>query len=166
MTDWDPEAWTRNLIADMRAHGGRPSSGPMAGKPRWAPTSKGAKSGEDRIAVVTYHREGQWLVDRRLEVAALPRTLPGTTTCSANPDATVEVDNQLVPVRAREATGDERDRLWNEHVAQLPEFGEYPEEDRSGDPDARPRAKELIGETRGSPDRGGRTRPNARAICS
>ena len=33
MTDWDPEAWTRSLIADMRAHGGRPSSGPMAGKP-------------------------------------------------------------------------------------------------------------------------------------
>jgi Cdc6-like AAA superfamily ATPase len=38
----------------------------------------------------------------------------------------IEVDNQIVPVRAREATGDERDRLWNEHVAQLPEFGEYP----------------------------------------
>ena len=25
-----------------------------------------------------------------------------------------------------EATGAERDRLWNDHVAQLPEFGEYP----------------------------------------
>ena len=44
----------------------------------------------------------------------------------ANPDASIEVDNQVVAVRAREATGEERDRLWNEHVAQLPEFGEYP----------------------------------------
>ena len=40
MHDWDPEAWTRNLIADMRAHDGRPSSGPMAGKPLMILTSR------------------------------------------------------------------------------------------------------------------------------
>ena len=63
MTEWDPEAWTRNLIADMRAHGGRPSSGPMAGKPLMILTSKGAKTGEERTAIVTYHREGdRWAI--------------------------------------------------------------------------------------------------------
>jgi deazaflavin-dependent oxidoreductase (nitroreductase family) len=44
----------------------------------------------------------------------------------ANPETTIEVDNRQVRVRATEATGAERDRLWNDHVAALPEFGEYP----------------------------------------
>ena len=35
MTDWDPDAWTRNMIADLRANGGTPSSGPLqAGRSR------------------------------------------------------------------------------------------------------------------------------------
>jgi F420H(2)-dependent quinone reductase len=44
----------------------------------------------------------------------------------AHPETTIEVDNEQVRVRATEATGPERDRLWNDHVKELPEFGEYP----------------------------------------
>ena len=39
---------------------------------------------------------------------------------------TIEVDNEQVPVHAVITSGPERDRLWNDHVAALPEFGEYP----------------------------------------
>jgi len=125
MTDWDPEAWTRNLIADMRAHGGRPSSGPMAGKTLMILTTKGAKSGEDRTAIVTYHRDGdRWVI--AASKSGAPTHPAWYHNLIAHPDATVEVDNQVLPVRAREATGEERDRLWNDHVAELPEFGEYP----------------------------------------
>ena len=62
---WDVDTWTRDLIADMRAHGGRPSeaSGWAAGKPFLILTSKGAKSGEDRTAITTYHKDGdRWAV--------------------------------------------------------------------------------------------------------
>ena len=58
MTDWDPDAWTRNMIADLRANGGTPSSGPLAGRPLAIMTTKGAKTGQDRTAIVTYHRDG------------------------------------------------------------------------------------------------------------
>jgi hypothetical protein len=68
MADWDPEAWTRNLIADMRAHGGVPSSGPMAGETLLILTSTGAKSGEERRSSPPPR-------------AGRTRTLPGTTTC-------------------------------------------------------------------------------------
>jgi deazaflavin-dependent oxidoreductase (nitroreductase family) len=125
MSDLDPKAWTRNLIADMRAHGGRPSSGPMAGKPLLVLTTTGAKSGESRTAIVTYHMDGN-----RYAIAASKSGAPTNPAWYHNlvtrPEATVEVDNQTFKVRARETSGADRDRLWNEHVAQFPEFGEYP----------------------------------------
>lgn len=124
---FDREAWTTNLIADMRAHGGRPSeaSGWAAGKPFVILTSKGAKSGEDRVAITTYHKDGdRWVI--AASKGGAPEHPQWYWNLKAHPDTTIEVDNQVVPVRAIEATGAERDRLWNDHVAQLPEFAEYP----------------------------------------
>jgi deazaflavin-dependent oxidoreductase (nitroreductase family) len=124
---WDPSAWTRDLIADMRAHGGRPSeaSGWAAGKPFAILTTKGAKSGKDRTAITTYHMDGdRWVI--AASKGGADEHPQWYWNLKAHPDATIEVDNELVPVHAVEATGAERDRLWNDHVAQLPEFGEYP----------------------------------------
>ena len=125
MADWDPEAWTRNLIADMRAHGGRPSSGPMAGKTLMVLTSKGAKTGESRTAVVTYHKDGdRWAI--AASKGGADEHPQWYHNVRANPDVTIEVDNQVVEARASEATGAERDRLWDDHVRALPWFGDYP----------------------------------------
>ncbi|MEA2549384.1 MAG: hypothetical protein QOE42_1982 [Chloroflexota bacterium] len=125
MTDWDPEAWTRSLIADMREHGGRPSSGPMAGKPLIVLTSKGAKTGEPRTAIVTYHKDGdRWAI--AASKGGDPKDPQWFHNLEAHPDVTIEVDNEKVPVHAVITSGSERDRLWNDHVAALPEFGEYP----------------------------------------
>jgi deazaflavin-dependent oxidoreductase (nitroreductase family) len=125
MTDWDPEAWTRSLIADMREHGGQPSSGPMAGKPLIVLTSIGAKSGEPRTAIVTYHKDGdRWAI--AASKGGDPKDPQWFHNLEAHPDVTIEVDNEQVPVHAVITSGAERDRLWNDHVAALPEFGEYP----------------------------------------
>jgi deazaflavin-dependent oxidoreductase (nitroreductase family) len=125
MTDWDPEAWTRSLIADMREHGGRPSSGPMAGKPLIVLTSIGAKTGEPRTAIVTYHKDGdRWAI--AASKGGDPKDPQWFHNLEAHPDVTIEVDNEKVPVHAVVTHGAERDRLWNDHVAALPEFGEYP----------------------------------------
>ena len=125
MADWDPEDWTRNLIADMRAHGGRPASGPMAGKPLAILTTTGAKTGEPRTAIVTYHEEGgRWAI--AASKGGAPAHPAWFRNLEAHPEAVIEVDNRTVPVRATIVTGPERDRLWNDHVAALPEFGEYP----------------------------------------
>lgn len=58
MTDFDPEAFENTLIADMRAHGGAVATGPLAGHPLMILTSRGAKSGEPRRAVLTFSRDG------------------------------------------------------------------------------------------------------------
>ena len=58
MTDLDRDAWTRNTMADLRANGGTPSFGPLKGRPLAIMTSKGAKSGQERTVIVTYHRDG------------------------------------------------------------------------------------------------------------
>ena len=124
--NWDPEAWTRDLIADMRAHGGRPSSGPLAGENLLILTSTGAKSGEPRTAIVNYHRDGdRWVIAASKGGADTdPAWLANL---AAHPDVTIEVDNEDVPVHATiQASGSERDRLWDDHVRELPKFGDYP----------------------------------------
>ena len=121
MTDWDPDAWTRTLIADMREHGGRPSSGPMAGKPLAILTSTGARSGEARQAIVTYHKDGdRWVI--AASKGGDPKHPAWFHNLEVHPDVTIEVDNQTVPVRAVVTDGAERDRLWNDHVAALPKL--------------------------------------------
>jgi deazaflavin-dependent oxidoreductase (nitroreductase family) len=125
MTDWDPESFTKALIEDMRAHGGRAASGPMAGHPLMILTTKGARTGAQRTAIVTYHMEGdRWVIAGSKSGA--PTHPAWYHNLVANPDVTVEVDNETFPARATDTRGAERDRLWNDHVAELPAFGEYP----------------------------------------
>ena len=125
MTDWDPAAFTRALIEDMRAHGGRPASGPLAGKPLMILTTTGARTGKPRPVIVTYHKEGDRYVIAASKSGA-PTHPAWYHNLVAHPEATAEIDNRPVKVRATDTSGGERDRLWNDHVAVLPEFGEYP----------------------------------------
>ena len=125
MSEPELDDWTKSLIADMRAHGGRPSQGWAAGKTFMILTSKGAKTGKDRIAITTYHKDGNhWVI--AASKGGADEHPQWYHNLKANPEAMIEVDNEIVPVRASEATGPERDRLWEDHVAELPEFGEYP----------------------------------------
>ena len=59
MADWDPEAFTRGLLADLRANAGRATSGPMAGRALLILTTTGARTGEPRTAILAYTRDGQ-----------------------------------------------------------------------------------------------------------
>jgi deazaflavin-dependent oxidoreductase (nitroreductase family) len=129
MTDWDPDAWTRNMIADLRANGGTPSSGPLAGRPLAIMTSKGAKTGEDRTAIVTYHRDGDAFVIAATKGGAEEHPA-WYHNLVANPEVTFEAASETIPVVAREATGDERQRRYDEHARQYPEFAAYPSKTR------------------------------------
>ena len=127
MTDWDPEAFTRNLIEDMRANGGVPSSGMFAGRKLLILTTKGAKSGEPRTAVLAYRNDGDaWSISA--SKGGAPVHPAWLRNLEANPDeVTIEVNNEVLPVRPRiELEGPERDRLWEAHVDEMPGFGEYP----------------------------------------
>lgn len=126
MTDFDPEAWTRNLMADMRAHGGVPTSGPFNGRQLVILTTTGARTGEPRTAILAYRKEGDRIVIAGSKGGA-PTDPAWVHNLKAQPVATAEVNNEVFEVAATiEAGGPERDRLWAAHVAEMPGFGEYP----------------------------------------
>jgi deazaflavin-dependent oxidoreductase (nitroreductase family) len=119
------EAFTQNLIADMRAHGGEVTSGPMAGRPLMILTTRGARSGEERAAIVTYTRDG----DRYVIAASMsgaPTNPAWYYNLLAHPEAMVEAGGKTFKVRATVASGAERDRLYAQHAAERPEFRDYP----------------------------------------
>ena len=120
----DYEAFTRNLIAEIRTTG-KVSSGPMAGRPLMVLTTLGAKSGAERTAVITYTRDGDRYVVAASKSGA--PTNPGWYhNLLANPEATVEAGGETFRVRATQATGAERQRLYDQHAQERPEFRDYP----------------------------------------
>jgi deazaflavin-dependent oxidoreductase (nitroreductase family) len=125
MTDWDPEAFTRALIADVRENG-RPTSGPMAGRPLMVLTTTGAKTGEPRTVVVTFTRDGDAYVVAGSKSGA-PTDPYWFRNLRSNPQVKVEADRQAFEARATEVEGADREQLWDRHVAERPEFAEYPE---------------------------------------
>src|SRR5437762_5390716 len=125
MTTVDYNDFTRHLMDDIRQHGG-PTSGPMAGRPLMILTTSGAKTGEPRSAVVTYTRDGDAYVIAASKSGA-PTNPAWYHNLVANPAATVETDGETFGVTARVTEGAERDRLWDRHAAERPEFREYPQ---------------------------------------
>jgi F420H(2)-dependent quinone reductase len=71
----------------------------------------GRSSGRERVAILGYHPDGENIV-----TVAMNGWMEGDPAwwlnLKANPDATIELKGETLQVRAREAEGDERDRLW------------------------------------------------------
>lgn len=120
----DYEAFTRDLKADLRANG-RPTSGPMEGRPLMILTSTGARTGVEHEAVVNYLRDGDDFIIAGTKSGA-PSHPAWYHNLRANPVATVEADGEKFRARATIAEGDDRDRLWDQIVTEFPYFGEYP----------------------------------------
>jgi deazaflavin-dependent oxidoreductase (nitroreductase family) len=119
----DYEAFERQLKADIRANG-RPTSGYFEGQRLLILTTKGAKSGQDREAIVNYSQDGERLVIVASKSGA-PTNPDWYHNLLANPEANVEAE-EAFRVRATEVTGSERDRLYEQHAAEHPQFKEYP----------------------------------------
>ncbi len=87
----------------------RPEAGERFGMLRL--TTVGRRSGATRVAIVGYYEDGANLVT--LAMNGWGRTEPAWwLNLQANPDATVELPDGPRAVRARAASGEERDRLW------------------------------------------------------
>jgi deazaflavin-dependent oxidoreductase (nitroreductase family) len=126
--EWDPaavQAFEEGLIADLRANGGRATQGPMAGRALLVMYSTGAKSGLQRRSILTPSRDGDDYVVAGT-ASGRPKDPAWIANVGVNPDVTVEADGERFEATAAIADGDERDRLWDQHVAQLPWFADYP----------------------------------------
>ena len=123
---WDPSAWETALIDDLRANGGTPSQGPLAGHPLMLLWSTGAKTGERRRSILTYSRDGDAYVVAGTAGGAKVEP-KWVTNAEKEPNVEVEVANETFGATAEVfRDGQERDRLWDQHVAALPWVGDYP----------------------------------------
>ena len=118
--------WNDATIREFHAKAGK-GVGPF-GDRLMLLTTVGARSGEERISPVMYHRDGE----RYIVVASkggAPDNPAWYLNLKTNPLARVEVGakngTETFEVRASEAQGEERDRLFAERVAIAPGFGEY-----------------------------------------
>jgi deazaflavin-dependent oxidoreductase (nitroreductase family) len=128
MTTADPRsdrvAFTRALIADHRAHGGRITSGPFEGRPVLLLHTVGARTGEPRIAPLVYSRDDDRFVVMASKAGA-PTNPSWFFNLVAHPEVTIEAEGETFRARAMVAEGAERDRLWRAHVAEHPSFAAY-----------------------------------------
>lgn len=84
----------------------------------------GARSGEVRTAPLLFRADG----DRFVLVASkggAPEHPKWWTNLEAHPEATVQVRDRKIPVRASAAEGEERARLWAKMVEVWPSYEDY-----------------------------------------
>ena len=125
MTDFDPVAFENALIEDMRAHGGKVTTGPMAGTTLLVLNSTGAKSGKARRAILTFSRDGGDYVVAG-SASGSPRDPAWFANVEADPKVSVEADGRTFEATASVTEAADRDRLWDQHVAIHQNFAAYP----------------------------------------
>jgi len=117
-------SFNQDLIADLRAHGGKATSGPFVGRQVLILTTTGARSGEKRENPLAYSRTG----DHHVVIASksgAPSHPAWFHNLVAHPEVQVEVLGQSFRARARVAHGEEHDRLYAAHAELMPAFNEY-----------------------------------------
>jgi deazaflavin-dependent oxidoreductase (nitroreductase family) len=115
--------WNTAVATEFRANGGV-VGGPFAGATLLLLHTTGTKSGQARLNPLIYLPDG----DRYVVFASYggaPRHPDWYFNLMAQPQATIEVGTETIPVRAVEITGAERQRLWDGQVARSPQFREY-----------------------------------------
>lgn len=116
--------FNRSLIKDLRANGGRPTSGPFKGRDVLILKTTGAKTGEARETPLAYFPEdGHYLIIA--SKGGAPTHPSWYHNLVTNPKVTIEVLGETIQAMARVTAGDERDRLFAKLGAKAPGFLEY-----------------------------------------
>jgi deazaflavin-dependent oxidoreductase (nitroreductase family) len=121
----DRNDWNSSIIKEFRENAGK-VGGPFEGRTLLLLHSKGARSGQERINPLVYMADG----DRFIVFASkggAPTNPDWYYNLIANPEVTIEVGTETIPVRAKILSGEERDALWKRVVELIPAFGSYEE---------------------------------------
>lgn len=115
-----PGNFNQGIIEKFHANGGRVQG--------WNTllllTTKGAKSGKERVNPLAYSTDG----DRYVVLASkggAPTNPDWFYNIVATPLVTVEVGTERFAARARVAEGEERERLFAQHAKLMPGFQDY-----------------------------------------
>jgi deazaflavin-dependent oxidoreductase (nitroreductase family) len=114
--------WNAKVIDEFRAHEGRVAA--FARQPLLLLTHRGAKSGTERTNPLAYFRDGDDYVIVASKGGA-PTNPDWYHNLLAHPDVSIEVGTATFPVTAREASAEERPRLWTMITSANGAFAEY-----------------------------------------
>ncbi len=121
-------SWNDGIIEEFRANHGK-VGGPFAGVPILLLHHTGARTGTVRVNPLAYQADGGRFVVFGSKGGA-PTNPDWYHNLRANPEATVEVGTETIPVRARVAEGEERERIWNRQKQLMPGFAAYEQRTR------------------------------------
>ena len=113
------------LINDLRANGGRASSGPFKGGDVLILTTTGAKTGAPREIPLAFSKDdGNYVVVA--SKGGAPTNPAWYHNLRANPIVKVEALGETFGARARVIDGEQDyERLYREHARKMPGFNEY-----------------------------------------
>jgi deazaflavin-dependent oxidoreductase (nitroreductase family) len=118
-----PADFNAQIIDEFRAHQGR-VGGMFENATLLLLHHTGAKSGRSRINPLGYLSDnGRYVIFA--SKAGAPTNPDWYHNLKAHPNVTIEVGTDTIDVVASEATGEERDRLYNRQAERVPRFGEY-----------------------------------------
>ena len=119
----DVNDWNRKIIDEFRANEGR-LGGPFEGAPMLLLHTRGARTGQDRVAPVMY-----------LDLDGHRYVFASKGGADTHPDwyhnlvadraVRVEVGTDEYAASARPVTGEDHDRIYAEQARRYPGFGEY-----------------------------------------
>ena len=115
--------WNQQIIEEFRANDGK-VGGNFEGAPMILVHHRGAKTGTERVTPLVYLADGDDYVVFGSKAGA-PTHPHWYLNLVANPETEVEVGTESVPVTARVAEGEERERLWSRQKELMPGFAEY-----------------------------------------
>ncbi len=115
--------FNEQVITEFRESKGE-VGGMFAGMPLLLLHHVGAKSGTERVTPLAYLPEGDEFAIFASKAGA-PDNPAWYHNLKANPITEIEVGERHIPVVASEATGGERDRLYDAQATLRPQFAEY-----------------------------------------
>lgn len=124
MSDWkNVNDWNAAIIEEFRANDGR-VGGMFEGRTLLLLHHTGARTGTRRVTPLAYQdlADGYAVFASKAGADTNPDWYHNVV---ANPGTEVEVGTGTIRVRARVASGAERDRIWTRQKQDFPQFEEY-----------------------------------------
>lgn len=115
--------FNKRIIEEFRANRGK-VGGQFANAPMLLLTTTGAKSGRSYTTPLVYSKDGERIVIIASKAGA-PNNPDWYHNLRAHPTVTVEVGAERFQAKAVITSGEERERLFNNHAQMLPIFNEY-----------------------------------------
>jgi deazaflavin-dependent oxidoreductase (nitroreductase family) len=115
--------WNSKIIEEFRANEGK-VGGPFAGAPLLLLHTVGARTGQPRVKPVMYQSVGGSYAIFASKGGA-PTNPAWYHNLLAHPQVSAEIGSRTVPLVARVAEGQERDRIWAVQKRDHPGFADY-----------------------------------------